>query len=606
MIQYRDPPHFLKALKTTTTPKRLMWLDCASRSQYDKGMWVDRWDCAALGSTHYASKTNNRIDTMEAYYFPELLWQAVDKYCTSQRRVVLFAYDLGYQLRVSQMLVQLPKLGWRLDKIVLERTASWALLRNGKRTLMCCDLQSWAPVELAKLAHDINPGLGAAFRAEAGDQYKAMQCKMKAATVRDAVLQIFNWIEGENLGPFRPTGSGQSYSGYRRRFISGRLLVHDDTQRLELERQAMWTGRCEAWRHGKLTGGPFVEYDMQAAYCTIAAECEVPTVARRVVSQPSTQRLTRLLQQYAILAECTVTTDVPVVPTRMGDRTVWPVGTFRTVLWDPELQLALDYASKVQVDRIWLYERGPALQDFARWVLDGMQGQTQVYGLVPQRVLKHWSRCLVGRMGLRFRAWEKFGWQHPPDLRLVTYVDIEEGTSTDMLIAGNDRLILSDMMESTESLPQVPAWIMSECRARLWRAMVTYGLDRITYVDTDSMILNMESGYYTPVPGYALEANGWTVKGTYKSMTIHGPRNLVCETDRRVSGLPLTARQVAPLEFSGKVMRSIKESMRAGQLDCVASIPRTFVLDAPDLRRNHLPNGQTAPFEVQLPTEGIE
>jgi len=177
---------------------------------------------------------------------------------------------------------------------------------------------------------------------------------------------------------------------------------------------------------------------------------------------------------------------------------------------------------------------------------------------------------------------------------------------TDMLIAGTERLILADMAESPESLPQVPGWVMSECRRRLWEAMCTVGLSRVVYVDTDSLIVG--GGWWGPNvdEGDGQVFDYWTQKGRYKRMHVYGPRNIVAESTRRVSGLPLTARQVAPLEFTGQVMRSIKESMRAGELDCVTSVPRTFVLDAPDLRRQHVAGGRTLPFEVQPTTQEDE
>lgn len=600
----REPSHYLTKLRSTTTPKRLLWLDCAANSQKETGLWVERWHVGALGKTHYASRTGRRIDTICRHVESRALWEDASDFCTANRRVVLFAYDLAYQLRVSQALVYLPRLGWRLDKIVLERTAAWALFRQGKRTLMMCDLKSWAPVDLSRIAEDL-PGESLPPRViEAGEDFREKVCIRRAIIVREAALQILNWIEGENLGPFRPTGSGQSYSGYRRRFMSHNLLVHDDAERLQIERAAMWTGRCEAWKHGRLNAGPYVEYDMRAAYCHIARDSEIPTQARRYLVNPTPKRIEQAMAKHAVLAEMEVTTDAPVVPTRMGDRTVWPIGTFRTVLWDPEIRLVIQHAHMWKCSRAWLYERAPALADFGAYVLDGMADQTQVYGHVPRHVLKHWSRCLVGRMGLRYRSWQKFGWQHPPDLRLVTYLDVDAGKTTDMLIAGNDRLLLSDMQESVESLPQIPGWVMSECRRRLWEAMNDAGLDNVVYIDTDSVIVwgsgfdSVLNGY--DKPGYAR----WSIKGRYSSMHINGPRNLVCNDARRVSGLPLSARQVAPLEFTGQIMRSIKESMRAGQLDCVASVPRKFVLDAPDLRRQHLPDGETMPFTVHLPTEG--
>jgi hypothetical protein len=526
----------------------------------------------------------------------------VDAFCRPGRRVVLWAYDLAQQIRISQALVHLPSLGWDLNRIVLERTAAWASLLDGKRSLMLCDLKAWAPVEFGKIAADVTGGIGNPFVFEAGTQFHRSNTELRTTVIREAVLQILNWIEGENLGPFRPTGSGQSYAAFRRRFSTHKLLVHDDTDRLSLERAAMHTGRCEAWRHGVLNDGPYVEYDMQAAYCHIAAECDVPTLAVASGGVRTVKQVEADMKRYAVLCDVTVTTDVPCVPARHGGRTLWPVGTFRTALWDTELQLAFGYATDVRIHACYRYLRGPALRVFAEYVLEGMDAQTNVYGLVTHRVFKHWSRCLVGRLGLRYRAWEDFGRQDTPDLRLVRYVDTDDGVMTDMLIAGHKRMILADMAESPESLPQIPSWIMAECRRRLWETMTSVGLHSVVYVDTDSIVVQLLGDKPSLTQPSAEWPDIWTHKGAYASMTIYGPRNLVAHNQRRVAGLPLTARQVAPLEFSGNVMRSVKESMRSGQLDCVATIPRKFVLDAPDLRRQHLPDGRTEPFTVKLPT----
>ena len=598
MLGERDPSHYLRALKTTNTPKRLMWLDCASTSNAEQGVFVERWQSAALGSTHWTSRANTRVDDITHYGAPDALWSDVDAWCKEGRRVTMFAYDLAHALRVSQMLVWLPRMGWHLDKIVLEQTAAWCLIRNGNRSLMCCDLKSWCPVSLEQLRADVvetNPDIVDYL---AVCHTPALTCENHVVTIRESVLQIFDWINAENLGPFRPTGSGQSYAAYRRRFMKHDLLVHDDVERLAAERAAMWTGRCEAWRHGALQDGPYVEYDMQAAYCNIAAECDVPILARGEIKRPTFGKVLTAVDTHAVLADVTVTIDAPLVPTRHGGRTLWPVGTFRTVLWDPELRLLFANRGDITFHRAWTYDRAPALREFAQWTLDGMGPQTQMYGLVPKRVLKHWSRCLVGRLGLRFRAWEKFGEQDTADLRLVTYIDTDAKTSTDMLIAGHDRLLLADMAEATESLPQIPGWVMSECRRRLWTTMQQVGLASVVYVDTDSIILSAEAnGNIYPLDKHAY-VGSWGVKGNYRSMHINGPRNYTAESKRHVSGLPLTARQVAPLEFTGQIMRSIKESMRAGELDCVSSIPRTFKLDAPDLRREHLAGGRTRPFSI--------
>src|ERR1700752_1891205 len=104
-VTLRDPAHYLKPLKTTSTPKRLLFLDCSSTTNKDKGMWVESWNGAALATTHYTRRKQQRKDTQETQGKPLEMWQAVDQFCR-QRRNVLWAYALASQLRISQGLLR--------------------------------------------------------------------------------------------------------------------------------------------------------------------------------------------------------------------------------------------------------------------------------------------------------------------------------------------------------------------------------------------------------------------------------------------------------------------------------------------------------------------
>lgn len=599
MTALRDPPHYLSLLKTTRTPKRLLWLDCTPQSTTDDGSFTDSWLSGALGGTHWTARTNTQKDWMNAYDTADDLWRAADDFCKEGRRVVLFTYDLPYQLRVSQALVSLPALGWKLEHIVLERGAAWASFHHGRRSLLMCDLRSWTPVEFRKIRADVGAAGGPGVAGDDPERQTGDASVDRAEVVRAAVLEILAWIQAENLGPFRPTGSGQSYGAFRRRFLHHRIMIHDDTDLLQVERQAMWTGRAEAWRHGKLTKGPFVEYDMKAAYCTIARDCEVPVHVAGEIPKPTPEKVLRSMERYAVLAYVTVDTDVPCVPTRLGEHTVWPVGKFSSWLWDPELALAFKHAKSVTVNKAIRYIRAPALRDFASWTLDMLDNPDLLPAPICHRIVKHWSRTLVGRLGLRYRSWQKFGTHPVPDLRLVTFLDHVDGIKTDMLIVGTERLMLGALEESAESCPQIPGWVMSMSRRILWDEMSHVGLDRVVYVDTDSIIMGPRGPYSALRPGYFHPNITWNEKGRYGSMNIHGPRNIECDTDRRIAGLPLTARQSGPLEFQGHVLRSIRESMRAGELDSVANIARTFTFDPIDVRREHNVDGTTQPFRLE-------
>ena len=595
---HRDPPHYLSKLKTTRVPRRLAYFDVQSK-QVRKGRFSERtWQCGTLGTTHWTAKSRVRRDDLRPFDDPCAMWTFLDSRVIISKRTVCFTYDLPEQLRTSQALIHLPELGWKLETIVLEPGASWALWRDGKRSLLMCDLKSWTPYEWER----INEGVGYVASANPDTPSNldraAVMSWNRCRVIRTAVGQILDWIEAENLGSFKPTGSGQSYGAFRRRYLADKILVHDDIQRLDAERKSMWSGRTEAWRHGQLDGGPFIELDMRAAYCRIAAECAVPTVALGETYGPRVGSLLRSTNRYAYLCHVQVETETPIVPASSGAHTIWPVGKFDTWVWDPELRLLDAYAGRVHITKAYKYRTAPALAGFATDVLAALDAPSYEHGTMPVFVMKHWSRCLVGRFGLRYRSWIPFCETPDPELMLVTYIDYDDNSMTDMLCVGHDMLLLGEMTESVESVPQIPAWIMSECRRRLWETMNGIGLERVVYVDTDSIIVDTQGDTRYArnlVRGYA---RVWSHKQTLHSLTIHGPRNLIADSDRRVSGLPLGAVQTGRLQYSGEVLQSIKQSMRHGQLDRVTTVPRKFMFTAPDIRRGHNPGGSTYAFRL--------
>lgn len=596
---HRDPPHYLKPLRTTSTPKRLGFMDVQTRSVAKGKNREHVWSCGAMGTRHWTVKTNTRKDDLKVFEHPVDMWRKLDLFCKPSKRVTVWTFDLPHQLRVSQALVHLPRLGWHLETVVLEPGAAWALFRDGKRSLMFCDLKAWTPydwerVKNAAMGNDRLDNLP-----RVGNNPAASMAFNRCQVIRKAVTQILEWIERDNLGTFRPTGSGQSYSAFRRNWLQDRILVHDDIPRLVAERVAMWSGRTEAWRHGNIHGGPFIELDMKAAYTRIASQCNVPTVAMGQVYRPTVKQLLTRTDRYAYLCECKVETEIPIVPASSGAHTFWPVGEFTTWLWDPELILLDKYAGRVQIRRAYKYRTAPALAEFSGYVLDTLDAPPDITTGLPALVLKHWSRTLVGRFGLRYRSWVPFSHDNDPDLSMVTFLDADNSYMTDMLCVGKDMLLLGDLTESLESVPQIPGWIMSECRRRLWETMLDIGLDRVVYVDTDSIIVDTKGDLTYPRLLAKRYGSMWAFKAQHSRMHIYGPRNLHTETDRRISGLPLGAIQAGPTEYRGEVMQSIKEAMRHGQLDTVTSIPRRFMFTAPDIRRGHNPDGTTYPFRLE-------
>lgn len=591
-------PHLIAPLVSSGVPERHVIFDTEARRRAVSGGERQTFALAAAEYLRAPKDQPPEVVRARAYTDAADLWRDVLAFTRSKHRTVVWCHNLAYDLRLARALQVLPELGLQLRGIVLDYTSAWASFSGGGRTVLCCDVTSWLPASLAMLGRDLELAQHPLPLSGASDDDLLRRCARDVEITRHAVTGLLELVRREQLGPWRSTGAGQSHAGWRKRFMTTSPFCHDDVDALEAERRAMWTGRCEAWRWGDLSPGPVVEYDLQLAYPHICASERVPEQLIGRVGGGAIMQLLANRAERALLAEVTVSTDRPLVPASHGRFIHWPVGTFDTVLWDPELQLLLDHGAKVKVRRAWLYRRGAALQPFSRWLLDQVQGMEGEHTALQRRALKHMSRAFVGRFAMRYRSWQPYATMPEHQLRLGELHDLQTGERVETLQVGTSFMTLGEHELAEDAVPQVTGWVMSEARARLWRLTELAGAEHVAYMDTDSLLVDQVGARRL---GDAIAAGAaWSLreKASYRKAIIHGPRQLQLGKVRRVAGVPLDAIEVGPGEYEGELFAGLRESLAAGDGLAVTVHRRRFKLEAVDTRREHLPAGATAPHQV--------
>lgn len=540
-------------------------------------------------------------DDGRTFTAPVDLWADVLSRLRPQTRLVLWGHQIARLLRLSDALRMLPALGLPLDAIALRADAAWAKFTDGSRTVLCVDLQSWAPASLTVLRGDLSVPDAPARRAGAHPWDNGSIALRDAQTIAQAACQCLALVAAEHLGPWRPTGAGQSHAAWRHRFLTDRPLIHDHVDALAAERRACWTGRAEAWQHGELTAGPYCEIDLTAAYCQIAADLDLPAVLCRDTGRLGPGEYQRLTEAHRVLAHCTITTREPVVPTLHGGHIVWPAGRFTTTLWDPEIDLALANGADVRITRAWAYERRPVLAAAARYVLDRLTADAEDVTAVQRRMLKHWARALIGRCALRYGEWADWGTAADDGLSLGAMLDYHTGEEVQVLHVGHRLRALTAEREAPDSLPQIPGWVMSECRRRLWQLTQAVGAEHVAYLDTDAVIVDAAGYARLQGPHAAPLPWPWHLKGQYSRLRIFGPRMLELDGQRRWAGVPLAAQASDDGLFDCDIPISLAESLRRGEPARVDVQHRRIELAPADVRREHLPDGRTTPIALEAP-----
>lgn len=589
--------HYVRRNESTRLPRRHVILDTEARTTPAPKGEIQTWRCgvAAFAELRESGEWSTAV---RAFDGPGSLWSLVDSFCKPNGRTVLWAHNLSYDLRTARALPALHGLGWDLQDIRLARQGTWARWRRDKRTLVAVDSFGVWPVGLETLGASM--GLGKPPLPAGDDPLEWLaRCEADVRILTQAVLSYLDWLREADMGSWQMTGAGQAYAAFRHKFLSHDMLVADDMGARKAERRAMWTGRAEAWRWGSNEKEKVYDYDWHCSYARIARDVGLPVRQVSVSRGLSLDYLLRLANRQAILAEVEVTTDQPVAPTEADGRIVWPVGTYRTTLWDPELRLLQEVGAKVRVGRIWLYRRAPALQEWATWILGELAHPASGLPGWRRLVLKHWSRALIGRFAMQYTTWEPYATSEQDDIGLWGGHDLDTDAPFELMQVGRDIRQRSGEQEGRDSIPAITGYVMAEARRRLWTAAQVVGPDEVYYMDTDSLLVST-AGHrrLSELRGHP-DLDGLRLKRRFTGWQIAGPRKLVLGGEPRIAGVPKRAVQTGPWRFEGEVWRGLSESIRLGEVDAVRVTSRTFRVLQEDHRRVRRPDGRTGPVRLE-------
>lgn len=488
-------------------------------------------------------------------------WEWVTSYCWTHGRTVLWWHNAGHDLGQLDAFKLLPELGYELAWCNLDRDVSVVTWRGPRGTLVIADTYTWCPSGLDELAADV--GLRKTRLPHRLDDEETwwQRCETDVEITRRVVLALLDFIRAEHLGNWQPSGAGMGNTAWRHRFYTHKVLVHDDAEALDAEREAMHTGRAEAWWHGKARSGPFTEWDMAMAYTHIAAEELLPAKLWDRDRAPSGRVHGWALEHWRVLARVTVETDRPCVPARIGGRICWPVGRFDTTLWDTELALVLEAGGSYRVHEQWRYSRKPVLADWAAWSVQTCQRGPASLDPIARRWVKHQARAVIGRQALRTPSWEDWGdnWLGHTGISMLT--DSETGTASRMMHCGSRVLIETGRTEAGNSVPQITSWIMAEARSRLWHATEAAGQDHVLHVDTDSLIADKHGSAALELAIAGGLGGHWRPKESWRSLTITGPRHYAAPGRRLVPGVPRKATRRPDGSYEGEVWDSLARSL---------------------------------------------
>ena len=506
----------------------------------------------------------------------------------------LYAHNQSFDLATTRLPVLLAKHGWQVTTHNLASDAPWAILKNGGRTLRIADSHSLMPESLDSIGSKIGVSkLALPANDDSDDAWRA-RCRRDVEVTTAALIQLMDWWDREQLGHWSVTGPRTGFNAMRHRCVArdgydpfpqqvgdggvifqhgdGHVVIDPDPVARTFERDTLYQGRREAFKTGVLPRGVYVELDMKRAHLTAAARFKLP--CRRGVAFESMGVDSHYVhgENMSIIAEVTVSTDVPRYPVRTKYGIVHPVGTFTTTLAGPEIDEARRRGELLAIGKGYYYRLSWHMQPWALWANRCLDDDDQATPPAAKIAVKGWSRSVPGTWAARTGRVVDEGTSPVDGWHAEQGYDLEHrAPCTIVHLQGRMQVIVRDQ-ESDDSFPAILSFIQSHVRVALSRMLDEIPDYRMVTCSTDSLLV--DSSGWRPgdqvarrgaelrdqgakdaqqLAGYLASAGApfvMAVKNIAADVRVLSPQHVRMDGARKYSGVPAGAVEVERDKFS--------------------------------------------------------
>ncbi len=503
-------------------------------------------------------------------------WSLVRSRLDKRRPLWVVAHNLPYDLGVVDGWGVITSECFLCDKLAVGGTLTWIKGTFDGHPIQLIDTLNYYKCPLKAVGRAVGiPKAEMPLQEETDDAWERY-CRNDVDITAAGFDALIRFVRDEQLGPWQPTIAGLAFSGFRSRFMTHKVLVHDRPQILKLERAAYYGGIVDCPRVGTVIEGPLYELDVCSMYPSVCQN-NLPTRLLGSGRGLTTNDLSKLLRTRHVIADVTIETRQATYPCRLKGGVYYPHGTYRTTLATPELSQALHAGHVRRIHFAAWYVADPVFRDYSAHFVAGKERYKGEGNEAFSTLCKYMANSLYGKTGQTSPVWREWGrtalrllecdnnlpegalsawYDRPPDLYHPEEVVILPGIVSPIEVRdlwGFVELRVGEH-ESRDSCPAIAATVTSYARCLLRGYQAVAGAGNWFYSDTDSLWTN-ERGRRN------LENSGCVSSGVlgkldvkrdsdgkeivHARLIVHGPKDYETDQVRRLKGVRATAEPTA-------------------------------------------------------------
>jgi hypothetical protein len=349
-----------------------------------------------------------------------------------------------------------------------------------------------------------------------------------------------------------------------------RIYIHNHRQALELERASYRGGRCECFRLGRFSDGPYYYLDVNSLYPTMMAHACFPVRLLWYEDEPDWRLEEWDLERRDWILEALVEVDQPAIAVRR-EKLVFPTGRFWAYLCTPEIRWVLQHGRILKIRRGAAYAKAPVFERYVEHFYFLKRRYEEEGNEVFREMAKMLLNSLYGKFGQVETRRELVG-EGLYDDGVVDWVNADTGERGQLVtVEGRTWMVYSAEEPGPNSFPAIASMVTAYGRMLLWELIRRAGLEHVYYCDTDGLIVDQE-GYENLKdlirPG---ELGYLSVKKVAQEIEIRNAKDYRMGDEWKVKGIRKDAEPVGPGKFRQVQFLKTRGCWRRGLTDAAYS-----------------------------------
>lgn len=502
-----------------------------------------------LGWTVKAAYKKNYGVTNESWHF----WDSAYKLCkyidaTVQRDSILYMFGVNiyFDLQASDFFYFMTRWGWICDFSFDKGSTYILIIRKGRKTIKIMSTTNFWTNSARQLGsmlgyHKADPDFHNVSPSDL-----MCYCFRDTEIVLESMVKYIRFLEINDLGMFRVSRASQSYAAFRHRFMEHKIMAHEDPIVRELETNAYMGGRVECFHVGEVQDGPFVCYDVNSMYPHVMRDCKMPIKPVDYYANPPRADICDVINEYALVAFCRVSTDVPAYAIKYGGKTIYPIGTFNAYLTTPSIKYAIEHDHLRRVYRAVVYEQENIFKEYIDFFYTIREKAKQGGDPVWNKASKIFMNSLYGKFGQRRPIIESDEEIESEDYKREEIWDHETKRYLITTSMMNRRITQYGSEPCRGTVIAIPAHITDYARMLLWNIIEGAGKNAVVYCDTDSIFIRERDTNLIKHPIHPTALGSLSRKWVSKSLVLNGCKDYTTDRETVLKGIPAKSPEIAP------------------------------------------------------------